>query len=96
MSKIENFRFSLISSQKLVASLSAGADTRDSYILKKYLTRTIQEGHMKDFECILGDSEKFAKLLIWYLRPVCDGDEEECGPSQPPQFDQTFPPLWQR
>ena len=31
----------------------------------------IQEGHMKDFECILGDSEILAEQLIWYLSPVC-------------------------
>ena len=33
----------------------------------------IQEGHMKDFECILGDSEILAEQLLWSLSPVCGG-----------------------
>ena len=39
----------------------------------------IQEGHMKDFKCILGDSEILAEQLLWSLSPVCDGDLDDVG-----------------
>ena len=33
----------------------------------------IHEGHIKDLECILGDSKFLAKPLFWYLIPRCVG-----------------------